>query len=387
MNSTEINMTRSGFYRFTILYGREDFLRYFLLSLFLIGLAGCRYNPPVFSDTKWQNDVRNTSPDLLYAPHYEDGKFFNPWMPMEHGGLARLLRWKLSARNTYTAEEKNAMPEFVPGLKTRIDELPADADFIAWIGHTTFLIRAGGELWLMDPMFSDRALLPKRYTPPALSLSEVSALKGRLNIVISHNHYDHFDEESLSGLPEDARFYVPLGLKEAVEGTGKKNVVEMDWWQTIDFGNKTSLVCLPAQHWSKRLFQGTNETLWASFLLKTENATIYFGGDSGYFMGYREFGRKYPGIDYALISVGAYHPRWFMHYTHLDVREAFQAVEDMGAKYLIPAHWGAFQLGDEPIGYPLIDLNRTLKESGFDASKALIMDIGQVIRVPAKGSQ
>ncbi len=106
--------------------------------------------------------MKNTSPDLLYAPHYEDGKFFNPWMPMEHGGLARLLRWKLSARNTYTAEEKNAMPEFVPGLKTRIDELPADADFIAWIGHTTFLIRAGGELWLMDPMFSDRALLPKR---------------------------------------------------------------------------------------------------------------------------------------------------------------------------------------------------------------------------------
>lgn len=358
-----------------------------MLSLFLINLTGCSYNPPVFSDTKWQKDVKNTSPDLLYAQHYKDGKFFNPWMPMEHGGLARLLRWKLSARNAYTAEEKNAMPEFVSGLKTRIDELPADADFIAWIGHTTFLISAGGELWLMDPMFSDRALLPKRHTPPALSLSEVCALKGRLNIVISHNHYDHFDEASLYGLPEDARFYVPLGLKEAVESTGKKNVVEMDWWQTIDFGNKTSLVCLPAQHWSKRLFQGTNETLWASFLLKTENTTIYFGGDSGYFMGYREFGRKYPGIDYALISVGAYHPRWFMHYAHLDVREAFQAVEDMGAKYLIPAHWGAFQLGDEPIGYPLIDLKRTMKEPGFDASKALIMDIGQVIRVPAKGPQ
>ena len=66
--------------------------------------------------------------------------------------------------------------------------------------------------------------------------------------------------------------------------------------------------------------QGTNETLWASFLLITPNATIYFGGDSGYFMGYREFGKKYPGIDYALISVGAYHPRWFMHYAHLDVQ-------------------------------------------------------------------
>ena len=234
-------------------------------------------------------------------------------------------------------------------------------------------------------MFSDRALLPKRHTPPGLSLSEVNALKGRLNIVISHNHYDHFDKASLAALPEDARVFVPLGLGASVAATGKKKVAEMDWWQTLDFGNGTMLVCLPAQHWSRRISQGTNETLWASYLLITPNATIYIGGDSGYFIGYREFGKKYPGIDYALISVGAYHPRWFMHYTHLDVKEALQATEDLGAKYLIPAHWGAFQLGDEPSGYPLIDLKRTLKASGFDVSRALIMGIGQLMRIPVKG--
>ena len=156
---------------FIFLHGCEDVLRYFLLCLCLISLTGCRSNQPVFGDAKWQNDVKTVTPDLLYAPHYKDGKFFNPWMPMEHGGLARFLSWKFSPRNTYTAEEMNAMPEFVPGLKTRIDELPDDADFIAWIGHNTFLIRACGEFWLTDPMFSDRALLPKRLTPPALSLS------------------------------------------------------------------------------------------------------------------------------------------------------------------------------------------------------------------------
>ena len=139
-------------------------MRYLLLCLCLISLTLADPNTPVFSDSKWQNDVKTISPDLLYAPHYKDGKFFNPWMPMEQGGLARFLSWKLSARNTYTAEEKNAMPEIVSGLKSRIDELPADADFIAWIGHTTFLIRTGGEYWLTDPMFSDRALLPKRRT-------------------------------------------------------------------------------------------------------------------------------------------------------------------------------------------------------------------------------
>ena len=386
MNFTETGMTRRNF-TFPFIYGGEGVLRYLLLCLCLISLTSCRPNTPLFSDSKWQNEVKTVNPDLLYAPHYKDGKFFNPWMPMEHGGLARFLSWKLSARNAYTAEEKNAMPEFVPGLKARIDELPPDADFIAWIGHTTFLIRAGGEFWLMDPMFSDRALLPKRRTPPALSLSEMNALKGRLHIVISHNHYEHLDTASLAALPDDARVFVPLGLGTAVTASGKKQVAEMDWWQTLDFGNGTTLVCLPAQHWSRRISQGTNSTLWASFLLITPNATFYFGGDSGYFIGYKEFGKKYPGIDYALISLGAYHPRWFMHYTHLDAKEALQAVEDMGAKYLIPAHWGAFQLGDEPIGYPLIDLKRTMKETNFDASRTLIMDIGQLLRVPGKNPQ
>jgi N-acyl-phosphatidylethanolamine-hydrolysing phospholipase D len=386
MNATENRHDPAFFPVHSFLLGCEDVLRSLLLCLCLISLTTCRSGTPVFSDAKWQNDVNTVTPDLLYAPHYKDGKFFNPWMPMEQGGLARFLSWKLSARNAYTAEEKNAMPEVIPGLKTRIDELPADADFIAWIGHATFLIRAGGELWLTDPMFSDRALLPKRHTPPALSLLEMNALKGRLNIVISHNHYEHFDKASLIALPDDARVFVPLGLRAPVAAAGKSHISEMDWWQTLDCGNGTTLVCLPAQHWSRRISQGTNETLWASFLLITPNATIYFGGDSGYFMGYREFGKKYPGIDYALISVGAYHPRWFMHYAHLDVKEALQAVEDMGAKYLIPAHWGAFQLGDEPIGYPLIDLKRTLKVYGFDDSRALILGIGQLIRIPGKGS-
>jgi L-ascorbate metabolism protein UlaG (beta-lactamase superfamily) len=85
-----------------------------------------------------------------------------------------------------------------------------------------------------------------------------------------------------------------------------------------------------------------------------------------------------------LIATGAYHPRWFMHYSHLDMNEALQAFQDLGAKYFIPSHWGAFQLGDEPIGYPLVDLRRIIKASDFDASKALVMNIGDLIRIPEK---
>ena len=89
---------------------------------------------------------------------------------------------------------------------------------------------------------------------------------------------------------------------------GKQDVVEMDWWQAVSCGDRCQVVCLPAQHWSRRITQNTDTTLWASFLLVTPDRKIYYGGDSGYFIGYREIGRRYPGIDYALLPVTAYDP-------------------------------------------------------------------------------
>jgi L-ascorbate metabolism protein UlaG (beta-lactamase superfamily) len=323
---------------------------------------------------------------MLYAPHFRDGKFFNPWMPMEQSGLGRVLKWKLTQKGEYTDEEKSFKPGFATDLKSRIAKMPGE-DFIAWIGHSTFLIRINGEYWLTDPMFSDRALLPKRKAPPAISLDEMKELGGRLNIIISHNHYDHYDKPSIKDLPVETRVFVPLGLKKSVEDLNKQFVTEMDWWQTIDLGNGSKLVCLPVQHWSRRLSQGINTTLWASFLLITPNATIYYGGDSGYFIGYKEIGKIYPEIDYALMPVGAYHPRWFMHYAHMDMKEVLQAFDDLGAKHFIPTQWGTFQLGNEPIGYPIIDLKRTMTEQGFDASRVVIMDLGELVRVEPKNTQ
>jgi len=346
-----------------------------IISLFF--LSGCIVSAPDFDEMKWQNHTSHTDPAMLYAPHFKDGIFFNPWMPMDRSGFGRLLKWKFSSKDEYTDEENSFRPSVVPNLRQRIEQMP-DEDFITWIGHSTFLIRVNGEYWLTDPMFSDRALLPKRKTAPALSLEEIKGLNGKLNIIISHNHYDHLDAASLRRLPEDVRVFVPLGLKGFVENLNKKYVKEVDWWESFELGNGTRIVCLPAQHWSRRIFQGANTTLWASFLLITPTVTIYYGGDSGYFVGYEEIGRVYPGIDYALLPIGAYRPRWFMHYAHMDIREVLQAYEDLGAKSLIPTQWGTFQLGDEPAGYPVLDLKKTMKESGFHSDRAIIMDPGQV---------
>ena len=80
--------------------------------------------------------------------------------------------------------------------------------------------------------------------------------------------------------------------------------------------------CLPAHHRSRRTIGDTNETLWAIFLLSVSGRRVYYTGDSGYFVGYREIGRRYPGIDYALMPVTAYDPRWFMRNVHMDAKEA-----------------------------------------------------------------
>jgi L-ascorbate metabolism protein UlaG (beta-lactamase superfamily) len=137
----------------------------------------------------------------------------------------------------------------------------------------------------------------------------------------------------------------------------------MDWWQEMDFGNGTQLVCLPMQHWSRRIGQGFNDTLWASFMLITPEVTIYLGGDSGYFIGYKEIAKRFPGIDYALLPTTAYHPRWFMHYNHMNVDEAIEAFHDLNARFMIPQQWGTFHLGDEPPGYPALELKRKISLS------------------------
>jgi len=198
-------------------------------------------------------------------------------------------------------------------------------------------------------------------------------------VLISHNHYDHLDADSIRSLPGDSRFYVPLGLKKLVESFHNGLVQELDWWQEIDLGGGRKLVCLPAQHWSRRIGQDYNETLWASYLLMTPQTSVYYGGDSGYFIGYREIGRRFPRIDYALLSTTAYHPRWFMHYAHKNIPEALQAFRDLGAKYFIPTQWGTFALGDEPPGFPALDLMRTIQGEDLDPSRFMILNIGEIL--------
>lgn len=363
-------------------------VRIFFAAFFLTThLSGCTCDSRDFDETAWRKKVEATRIEDLYAPHFKEGRFFNSWMPMEHGGFLRFLKWKLTASPDNPSSNETMLPAVIPDAVAQIRAMP-DGDFMLWVGHATYLMRLGGEYWLTDPMFSDWALLLKRKTPPAIRASDLGKIGiTKLNIIVSHNHYDHLDKKSIRDLPAGSRFYVPLGLKSFMTDLGKKDVVEMDWWQRATHGRDIEVVCLPAQHWSRRIGQDVNETLWASFLIVTPAVTIYFAGDGGYFIGYREIGRRYPGIDYALMPTTAYLPRWFMHYAHVNIDEALDAFNDLKARYFIPTQWGAFHLGDDPPDYAAQELRRKIAERGLDGSRFLIPDIGQIVPIVGKDEQ
>ena len=347
-----------------------------------VGLFFCSCTPRPFDEAAWHQKMKSLKVSDLYAEHEKDGRFFNPWMQMEEKSLFSLIQWKMTAKMDYSDEERAYLPKVIPGAVENI-RTKKDKNFIMWLGHGSFLIKLGNEFWLLDPILSERALIIKRKTRPAISVESIKALSDHFYVIISHNHYDHLDEETIEGLPDGSTMITPLGFKACIDGfSGKKKLTEMDWWDVYTSRGGTRITCLPAQHWSKRAAVGTNKSLWASFMIESQGLVIFFGGDSGYFIGYQEFSKKFQTIDYALMPTTAYHPRWFMHYQHMDVDEAIDAFQELGARYFIPTQWGTFGLGDEPPGFPALDLKRKIQERQLNPNRFLMMDIGEIIDLP-----
>ncbi len=345
----------------------------YLYLIFLIFLTAC--SAPLFDENKWSAETLKLKIEKLYLPHKKDDTFFNPWRPRKKS-FASLLKWKLSKSDRqYSELEQTYLPRVIPAAVKRIKE--TKEDFIMWVGHDTFLIKLNGIIVITDPILTKRALLPARKTPPAFKLEDLSKISKDYKVIISHSHYDHFDVDTLQEIP-GGTMITPLGFKKYQEKFPNLTINEMDWWTKVQIAKDVWITALPTQHWSRRIDQSYNESLWSSYLIETPNKKIYFAGDSGYFHGYKEFGKKFPDIDYALMPITAYQPRWFMHYAHMNVPEAINAFFDLKAKFFIPTQWGTFHLGDNPSGIPAIDLRREIKKKSYDPKKFLIMNIGEI---------
>ncbi|MDD0839439.1 MBL fold metallo-hydrolase [Curvibacter sp. HBC61] len=356
-------------------------------GLALLGLAGCSSAPA------------NERAD---APHHTAQGFRNPSGVQVQKPFSALLRWQWDKwREGLPLAARQATPQQAPDLDFIHRNAQAGAQMqpaLTWIGHASTLVQASGLNVLTDPMFSQRAFMvqwvgPQRQQAPGLALGQLP----RIDVVlISHNHYDHLDRDSVQALAAQAGgsplFLVPLGLKAWMQAQGIARVEELDWWQTqrvagVDFA------LTPVQHWSARGLHDANHSLWGGWAVLGPDFHWYFSGDTGYSADFvatrqrfaeRQSAAQGGGFDLALIAIGAYAPRWFMKEQHIDPDEAVQVHLDLGAKRSVGVHWGTFLLSDEALDQPPLDLAQARQARGLREADFGVMALGETRRLPRR---
>lgn len=234
-----------------------------------------------------------------------------------------------------------------------------DRDGVTWLGHATALVHLRSVRALIDPIWNGTIGLRRASAPP-LPLDRLPALD---LVLVTHDHHDHLEAAAARALPPDVPFIVPAGLGGLLRRWGR-HVVELDWWDRVDLEH-ASVTFVPAQHWSRRGLTDENRSLWGGFLIQSDRHSVYCSGDSGWFDGFAEIGRRgRPTV--ALLPIGAYAPRWFMRMQHIDPAEALDALEALGARSLLPVHWGTFSLSDEPLGEPPALLEQLARARGLE---------------------
>ncbi|WML39469.1 MBL fold metallo-hydrolase [Neobacillus sp. OS1-2] len=212
-----------------------------------------------------------------------------------------------------------------------------------WVGHSTFLIQLNGQNILTDPVWAKRMGFDKRLTEPGISLADLPEID---LVVISHGHYDHLDFPTLKKLKGNPHYFVPVGLKSLFMRKGYHKVTELSWWDSIEHGGIT-LHFVPAQHWTRRSLRDMNTSHWGGWIFQTPNKeTFYFVGDTGYFSGFKQIAERFM-IDTVFMPIGAFEPEWFMAPAHISPEDSVKAFIELGAKFFVPMHYGAYRLADD----------------------------------------
>jgi L-ascorbate metabolism protein UlaG (beta-lactamase superfamily) len=311
------------------------------------------------------------------AENYSDGSFQNASLtPVKPEGVSYFTIIKTIAK-----KNKNSTPPFaLPAIKPDFSAKPGGSQLI-WFGHSSYFIRTAGLNILVDPVFSkttspftfigNSSYLGTDFIHPA-DLPDIDIL------LITHDHYDHFDYPTILKLKSKTKLFVTsIGVGAHLEhwGVKKEQIRELLWNEEFKFNDQVGFIAKPARHFSGRLFK-RNKSLWSSFILKTADQTIYLGGDSGYDTHFKAIGDQYGPFDLAILECGQYNELW--PYIHMFPEQTVQAALDLKAKVLLPVHWGKFTLAqhdwDEPI-------ERLLKASASQGLQVTTPMLGESIKL------
>jgi L-ascorbate metabolism protein UlaG (beta-lactamase superfamily) len=288
------------------------------------------------------------------SPHYRDGVFINldPASFNIDAEEQRNIVWELIGTRSVGRPAAD-IPLITP--EPRTFDAPAGRIAVSWLGHSTALLEIDGYRVLTDPVWSERCspsdvVGPSRMHPPPAPLESLPALDA---IVVSHDHYDHLDIDTIIGLSRSqwAPFVVPLGVGSHLRAWGipDERIIELDWNERTQI-NELALICTPARHFSGR-FLNRNATLWASWTIIGPAHRAFFGGDTGYTKSFSEIGREHGPFDVTLMPVGAYNKSW--PDIHMNPEDAVQAHLDVNGGLLVPIHWCTFRLAPHPWAEPI----------------------------------
>jgi L-ascorbate metabolism protein UlaG (beta-lactamase superfamily) len=301
------------------------------------------------------NDLETIKADWQGTPIDENGRFINHEFPFKHD-FFKLLKWQLG-RNPQ-AVEKKLDTEKIEVLNPE-SFLNSEKDGILWLGHASFFIRLNGKNILIDPVFGNPNFLKRFVNVP----SPINILPKIDYILISHDHRDHADKQTIQQLTKKfptAEVLVGLNMDELLQSwiTSTNRVQTAGWFQKYKTENDISISFVPVRHWSRRTLTDTNKRLWGGFIIQNNSTTIFFGGDTGFGGHFKELAKVFPNIDYFIVGIGAYSPDFVMQEIHQNPEEAIQSFLDAKAKYLIPMHFGTFDLTNEPPNEPLTRLKK-----------------------------
>ena len=289
------------------------------------------------------------------AANFYGGKFHND------DDFSPMSMEKNAPPDPFTISKKTPRPDFEFPVKKPdflspdSGKLPPDKLAVTWLGHSSLLVQMHGMNILFDPVFSEvispvRFVGSRRFSHPGIKTEDLPSID---ILILTHDHYDHLDYDTIRKIDSKvARYIVPLGVENHLKRwkIAPQKITNMAWWEETNI-NGLTIACTPAQHFSGRKLIDSMRTLWASWVLKDENHQVYESGDSGFTGHFEKIREKYGGFDIALMECGQYDVQWPK--VHMFPEQSVAAARLLGAKTVMPIHWGAIILSrhgwDDPI--------------------------------------